>query len=213
MISHDIFLSYSSKEKAVADGVCHYLEENGVKCWMAPRDIPPGSDYGDLIDSAILGCKCVVMIYSHEAFVSKWVKGEINVAFSEGKSIIPFRIDPTEIKGAFKVMLNQVHWIEAYPRYANRLPDLLRSITNIIGSPPKKPQTIPDPHPTPQPQPNPSKKWLWITLSVLLLVIFGITLYVSKEKPKNNKAESVIEEPMYRSDVAIDRDDEMFNAW
>ena len=52
-MNHDVFISYSSKEKSIADGVCHYLEANGVKCWMAPRDIPAGTDYGDLIDEAI----------------------------------------------------------------------------------------------------------------------------------------------------------------
>ena len=43
-MNHDIFISYSSKQKSIADGVCHYLEENGFKCWMAPRDIPVGAN-------------------------------------------------------------------------------------------------------------------------------------------------------------------------
>lgn len=139
-MNHDVFISYSSKEKSVADGVCHYLEDNGVKCWMAPRDIPVGTDYGDLIDEAIKSCRVVVLVYSQHSFISKWVKGEINVAFDEGKPIAPFRIDETGIKGAFRVMLNQMHWIDAYPSYADRLPDLLRSICGFIG------REVPDPH-------------------------------------------------------------------
>lgn len=142
-MNHDVFISYSSKEKSIADGVCHYLEENGIKCWIAPRDIHPGMDYGDIIADAILESKVVVLVYSQAAFISKWVRGEINVAFSEGKTIIPFRIDDTAIKGSFKVMLNQVHWIEAYPEYAHLLPDLLQSVSSIIGTKPK-PQPQPD---------------------------------------------------------------------
>ena len=132
-MNHDVFISYSSKEKSVADGVCHFLESNGVKCWIAPRDIPASSDYGDLIDEAIKSCRVVVLVYSQYSFLSKWVKGEINVAFDEGKPIAPFRIDETAVKGAFRVMLQQLHWIDAFPSYSDRLPDLLQSICGIIG--------------------------------------------------------------------------------
>lgn len=132
-MNHDVFISYSSKEKSVADGVCHFLESNGVKCWIAPRDIPASSDYGDLIDEAIKSCRVVVLVYSQYSFLSKWVKGEINVAFDEGKPIAPFRIDETAVKGAFRVMLQQQHWIDAFPSYSDRLPDLLQSICGIIG--------------------------------------------------------------------------------
>lgn len=132
-MNHDVFISYSSKEKNIADGVCHFLESNGVKCWIAPRDIQASSDYGDLIDEAIKSCRVVVLVYSHYSFLSKWVKGEINVAFDEGKPIAPFRIDETAVKGAFRVMLQQLHWIDAFPSYSDRLPDLLQSICGIIG--------------------------------------------------------------------------------
>ena len=133
VMTHDIFISYSSKQKNIADGVCHYLEENGFKCWMAPRDIPIGSEYGDLIEEAIKTSKVVVLVFSEAASISKWVKGEINVAFAEDKPILPFRIDETEIKGGFRVMLNQMHWIDAFPSYAERLPDLITSICKITG--------------------------------------------------------------------------------
>lgn len=133
IMDHDIFISYSSKQKSVADGVCHFLEENGYKCWMAPRDIPAGSAYGDLIDEAIVNSKLVVLVFSQAAALSKWVKGEINVAFDENKYILPFRIDETKIAGGFRVMLNQMHWVDAFPHYAEKLPVLLESIRNLIG--------------------------------------------------------------------------------
>jgi hypothetical protein len=39
---YDIFISYSSIDKAAADTVCSVLEKNGISCWIAPRDITPG---------------------------------------------------------------------------------------------------------------------------------------------------------------------------
>ena len=43
-MEHEVFISYSSKNKNAAVAICHILEENEIKCWMAPRDIPPGAE-------------------------------------------------------------------------------------------------------------------------------------------------------------------------
>ena len=42
-MSHDIFVSYSSKDKAVADAIVSALENSGLRCWVAPRDVKPGA--------------------------------------------------------------------------------------------------------------------------------------------------------------------------
>ncbi|MDB5446864.1 MAG: hypothetical protein JWQ97_2181 [Phenylobacterium sp.] len=42
-MSHDVFISYSSRDKPTADALCHTLDAAGVRCWMAPRDIQPGA--------------------------------------------------------------------------------------------------------------------------------------------------------------------------
>ena len=52
-MNHDVFISYSSQDMEAAQAICHVLEQNEIRCWMAPRNIPPGSDYGDVIDEAI----------------------------------------------------------------------------------------------------------------------------------------------------------------
>lgn len=70
-MNHDIFISYSSLNKDASIAVCRVLEQNGIKCWMAPRDIPPDSEYGDLIENAIKACKVVVVLFSQPASVSQ----------------------------------------------------------------------------------------------------------------------------------------------
>src|SRR5713101_8280389 len=50
-MAHDVFISYSSKDKPVADAVCAGLEGRGIRCWAAPRDILPGSDWGAAIQA------------------------------------------------------------------------------------------------------------------------------------------------------------------
>ena len=43
--SIDVFISYSSKDKPVADAICNRLESGNLRCWYAPRDILPGADW------------------------------------------------------------------------------------------------------------------------------------------------------------------------
>ena len=133
MMNHDIFISYSSKQSNIAKRVCDYLEGNGVKCWIAPRDIPAGSEYGDEIGNAIQQAKVVVLVFSESASLSLWVKGEINTAFDERKTIIPFRIDNTELTKGLKVMLNQFHWIDSTQDMSSALDELLETIESLIG--------------------------------------------------------------------------------
>jgi len=132
-MTHDVFISYSSKNKTAADAICHVLEENGVKCWMAPRDIPAGSEYGDLIEMAIKSSEIVVVVFSQTAAESQWVKGELNIAFEEQKTMIPFRIDSTPLTGQNRVILNQKHWIDAYPDYEEKFSDLVNAVLHALG--------------------------------------------------------------------------------
>ncbi len=158
-MTHDVFISYSSKNSQAAKAICHVLEQQHIKCWIAPRDIPAGSDYGDLIDEAILSCKVFVIIFSEPASISQWVKGELNLAFTEGKYIVPFRIDQTPLKGAMRVILNQSHWIDAYPDFESKFSDLVSGVSSFLGRGEIKEEIITAPAPKPAPAPTPAKTY------------------------------------------------------
>lgn len=132
-MDHDVFISYSSQDMEAAQAICHVLEQNEIRCWMAPRNIPPGSDYGDVIEEAIKSCKSIVVLFSESAAASQWVKGELNIAFEEQKTIIPFRLDKTPLTGQNRVMLNKTHWIDAYPEYKTKFNDLVKAVALSIG--------------------------------------------------------------------------------
>lgn len=132
-MNHDVFISYSSQNIDAAQAICHVLEQNEIRCWMAPRNIPPGSDYGDVIDEAIKECKAVVVLFSETAASSQYVKSEINIAFEEQKTIIPFRLDKTPLKGQNRLILNKTHWIDAYPDYKIKFNDLVAAVGLAVG--------------------------------------------------------------------------------
>jgi hypothetical protein len=61
-LGHDLFVSYASQDAAVANSIVEGLEREGVKCWMAPRDVKPGAQYADAIVRAINEAKAVVLV-------------------------------------------------------------------------------------------------------------------------------------------------------
>jgi hypothetical protein len=72
-----VFVSYSAKDKAAADAVVARLEAAGVSCWIAPRDVLPGADWGASILDAIEAAKIMVLIFSGNANASPQIKREV----------------------------------------------------------------------------------------------------------------------------------------
>jgi len=164
IMAHDVFISYSSQQNKAAEAICHLLEQNDIRCWMAPRNIPGGAQYGDVIDEAIKTSKIVIVLFSKSASKSPWVAGELNVAFEEQKVIIPFRLDNTPLKGQNRVMLNQKHWIDAYPDYQTKFQDLVDAIKQSLGMQVNEGVIIP------QNRVLSKRNWIIIFLSI----VFGV---------------------------------------
>src|SRR6516225_8934968 len=89
-MAHDVFVSYSAADRAPAFSVVEGLESRGIRCWVAPRDIPPGSEYGEEIVEAIKGSRILVLIFSAQANSSPHVRREVERAVSARRAILPF---------------------------------------------------------------------------------------------------------------------------
>ena len=124
-MSHDVFISYSNTDDVIANAVVAILEEKGIRCWVAPRNIPAGSDFADSIGNAITECEVFVLIWSKDSNKSAYVLNEINIAFDKGKVVIPFRIDDVKPTTAMKFYLGKTHWLDAItPPMEKRIDDL-----------------------------------------------------------------------------------------
>jgi TolB-like protein len=108
-----VFISHSSKDKEVADAVCHHLESADIPCWMAPRNIEFGSDWTEAIMRGITACRVFVLVFSENANVSGHVRREVAKAFSLGLQVIPFRIEETLPQSSLSYFLETVHWLDA----------------------------------------------------------------------------------------------------
>ena len=111
----DVFISHSTKDKTVAEAVCHELEANGIRCWIAPRDIEFGSDWTEGITHGIASCKVFVLVFSDSANTSDHVRREVAKAFSLGLAVIPFRTEDVAPNRSLSYFLETVHWLDAFP--------------------------------------------------------------------------------------------------
>ena len=112
-MAHDVFISYSATDQRAANAVCHRLEAAGIRCWIAPRDVGFGKDWGLSIVEAIGEAKLVVVIFSAAANASRHVLDEVGTALDAGATVIPFRIEDIRPTGALRLHLNRLHWLDA----------------------------------------------------------------------------------------------------
>ena len=130
---HDVFISYASENKTVADAIVADFEQNGIRCWYAPRDIRAGENYMDALIGAIEEAWVVVLVYSEESNQSKYVLNEVTAAFEAGKTIVPFRLTDTQMRRALSFCLNNVHWMDATtPPLAKNIAELREHMCAII---------------------------------------------------------------------------------
>ncbi|MBR0661519.1 toll/interleukin-1 receptor domain-containing protein, partial [Neoroseomonas oryzicola] len=112
---HDVFLSYASADRAAADAVCAALETRGIVCWMAPRDVPAGADWGEAILTAIGRAHAMVLILSRNTASSVHVRNEVVTAVSQSLALVPVRIEDCQPGGALRLHLAGSHWLNVYP--------------------------------------------------------------------------------------------------
>ena len=138
---HDVFLSHSSKDKEAADAICESLESQEIGCWVAPRDIRIGVEWGEAIVEAIEDAKVFVVIISSHSNESPHVKREIERAVNKGLSIIPVRIDDVPLSKALEYFLGLTHWLDATtPPLQDHLEALTSRIRHLISPKPAAPK-------------------------------------------------------------------------
>jgi hypothetical protein len=112
-MSHEVLISYSRHDKLQADAICNRLEAKGIRCWIAPRDVPVGTEYADSIVQAIESSQVLLLVFSANADQSKQVKREVERAVSAGIKIMPVRIEDTAMSKSFEYYVGSIHWLDA----------------------------------------------------------------------------------------------------
>jgi hypothetical protein len=130
---HDVFISHSSKDKAVANAICTALEAAGIKCWIAPRNINPGQEWPEAIVKAVTSSRAMVLVFSKNANHSRDVAKETLMAMNTGIDLIPIKIEESEPTGTMQYYLAGSKWINAAEQpVEEKTEELLQSIRPLI---------------------------------------------------------------------------------
>jgi hypothetical protein len=157
-MAHDVFVSHSAKDKTVSDALVARLEAEGIRCWVAPRDVVPGADWGESIIDAIESSRIMVLIFSASANGSPQIKREIERAVDKGVYTIPFRIEDVQPTKALEYFISTAHWLDAFSQpLGQHLDSLARTLKAILSTPrPGSTDEVVPPRPVMAPPPPPS---------------------------------------------------------
>jgi len=130
----DAFVSYASQDRAATFRIVEYLEANGVSCWVAPRDVAPGMEYGEAIIRGIEDSRVFVLILSEESNNSQFVRKEVERAVSKVKPVLPARIREVAPSGSLEFFIASAQWIDAFKTpMESQLTPLVQAIRSLVG--------------------------------------------------------------------------------
>ena len=174
----DVFISYASPDSAVAEAVCEALERVGVTCWIAPRDVTPGTFYADEIVHAIDATKASVLILSQNAAESPHVLREVERAASKRHPVVSLRIDHAPLPAGLEYFLNTSQWLDASGGdIARSMPKLTAAVRVATQAPIVTPEATPTPRtPSPSPSARPPKHTTILLASLIGLAIAGFAI-------------------------------------
>jgi TolB-like protein/TolA-binding protein len=129
-----VFISYASQDKATADAICELVENEGIGCWIAPRDVIPGEFYADAIVRALNEAQVLLLVLTEHAVNSPHVLREVERTSSKRHPIISLRIGAISLPPALEYFLSSSHWLEAGPSgIRSSFPKLLAAVKRMAA--------------------------------------------------------------------------------
>ncbi len=173
-----LFISYASADRSAADELTAYLEQRGIRCWIAPRDVPPGALYADAIVRAIHEARALVVLLSHSSTGSSHVGKELERASSKRRPIIAVRLDEAQLTPAFEYFLSESQWVDApaegreaaFAKLAGVFLHPATPSATTAGPPPVHPQTRPE---AGSGTPAAQSRLAWIAAALVLAALVG----------------------------------------
>jgi serine/threonine protein kinase/tetratricopeptide (TPR) repeat protein len=131
-----VFISHSSANRPVAETACESLETNGIRCWIAPRNVDPGVPYAGQIIQGLRESKAVVLLFSDHANRSANVLREIEFATNQRLPVLSVRLDGAVMSDDLAYYLRVVHWHDVSGRDSDqeRVADLSSQVSKLLAT-------------------------------------------------------------------------------
>jgi hypothetical protein len=173
-MAQPVFISYSSKDRQIAQTLCQALEARGQNCWIAGRDVKPGENFQEAIVRALREARVMVLVFTSNANNSEEIKKEIVLAGRNHVTVVPVRVEDVIPSDAFAYEFATRQWIDLFQDWERQVEQLTIQIDDILGKPPQERKVAPVP-PAAKP-PNRARTAMIVLAGVLILG--GIALAV-----------------------------------
>jgi len=133
-MSRDVFVSHSAQDKKVAETICGALEQQGMRCWVAPRDVRPGKSFPGEITRAIQQSKVMLLIFSRHSNSSEQVLREVQLAVDCHLPIVRLRMEDIPLSDDLRYYLSTPHWLDALTApLSKHIPPLVAAVKELLG--------------------------------------------------------------------------------
>ncbi len=124
---YDLFLSHSSKDKAVVRAVAERLRADKLRVWLDDWELRPGDSIPARVEEGLEHSRVLVLCMSAHAFGSDWARLESGTfrfrdPLNKERRFVPLRLDDAPIKGSLAQFL-YINWMaeEREAEYARLL--------------------------------------------------------------------------------------------
>jgi TIR domain len=113
--TYDVFLSHSSKDKAVVRAVAERLHADNLRVWFDEWELKPGDSIPAKIEAGLEDSRVLVLCMSAQAFGSDWAMLESQTfrfrdPLNKERRFIPLRLDEAQLKGSLAQFL-YINWL------------------------------------------------------------------------------------------------------
>ena len=126
----DIFISYSSNDERIANEMCALFEKEKLSCWIAPRNIEVGKEYGGEIIKGIEESKVFFLCLTKSSNESQHVLREVERAVNRKMPIVVYQQEETTLTKSMEYFLASTQWF--VPGKDNDMEKLLWTVESII---------------------------------------------------------------------------------
>ena len=199
MPNPSVFISYARADEATAHRICEELEHRAISCWIAPRNVPPGMDYGQAIMDGIKNCPVMLVMLSEDSGHSRYVGREVERAVTHDAKLLPVRLANIQIPDRLEFFLGSCQWFDLFnPQDDHSLARLCDSVGRLLvpGSQPpvsheEKPKTF-----APS-RSIPTKRSWKITTAVALLAVLLAAGLAWKFLPHGPSQSGILTDPAH----------------
>ena len=131
-MKHQVFTSYSKKDKEFAEYLCDVLKNNSIEYWVDKEGIYSSLNYKELIIDAIDVSKAVIFISSVNSNSSINVIREIGYAVNMNKSKLPLMLDDTLYAKSIRLDISDIDQIN-YRNPVNATKKLITSLIYVLN--------------------------------------------------------------------------------